>query len=220
MAFQAWFTERPPTDVTVFSDGSEQHVDGARKSHAFNAEAVGAWRGLEHAFSELSPARIWLCIDSTSVIWGIQGDAPATSQWAFLNVRSAMEQHDIQLKWSPATWASKATRPPTPLRTKEHSCAVGFETTPARRGGWWTKASAKLSRRYRQWDFTYEVKPPPELDLHRPVLHRWLALRSSRGDFDWYHRRFCHGDAKLTCSCGRNKSPEHLALCTKAQCSH
>jgi hypothetical protein len=30
-AFQAWYTDLPPTDVTVFSDGSEQHVDGARK---------------------------------------------------------------------------------------------------------------------------------------------------------------------------------------------
>ncbi|KAG0159471.1 hypothetical protein PDIDSM_6993 [Penicillium digitatum] len=53
--------------------------------------------------------------------------------------------------------------------------------------------------------------------LFRPALHRWLALRSSHGDFDWYHRKFNHEDAKLDCSCGRRKSPEHLALCHKTQ---
>lgn len=36
------------------------------------------------------------------------------------------------------------------------------------------------------------------------------------GDFDWYHRRFQHDDAKLTCSCGNKKTPEHIALCPLA----
>ncbi|KAJ5934812.1 hypothetical protein N7466_004359 [Penicillium verhagenii] len=45
------------------------------------------------------------------------------------------------------------------------------------------------------------------------TLHRWLALWSTYGDFDWYHRQYHHDDAKLTCSCGRHKSPEPIALC-------
>ncbi|KAJ5384743.1 hypothetical protein N7517_002654 [Penicillium concentricum] len=49
--------------------------------------------------------------------------------------------------------------------------------------------------------------------MQRPLLHRWLAIRSSHGDFDWYHRRFNHEDARLSCSCGINKRPEHIALC-------
>ena len=35
------------------------------------------------------------------------------------------------------------------------------------------------------------------------------------GDFAWYHQKFNHSDANLTCSCGRDKTPEHLALCRK-----
>jgi hypothetical protein len=195
---------------------------------------VGAWRGLEHTLLELSPTRIWLCIDSTSVIWGIRGDAPETSQWAFLNVHTAMEQYDIRLKWSPGHMGIEGNEAADALANQgalSEPPNEGPESLPTvsgirsicgglrddARAAWWTKASAKLSRWYRQWDFAYEVKPLPELDLHRPVLHRWLALRSSHRDFDWYHRRFQHEVAKLTCSCGRNKSPKHLALCTKAQ---
>jgi hypothetical protein len=83
------------------------------KSHVVNAEAVGAWKGLEHALSELSPMRTRLCIDSTSVIWGIRGirgDAPATSQWAFLNIHATMEQH-IQLKRSPGHMGIECDEP-------------------------------------------------------------------------------------------------------------
>ncbi|KAG0152946.1 hypothetical protein PDIDSM_1905 [Penicillium digitatum] len=74
-----------------------------------------------------------------------------------------------------------------------------------------------FSQWYRRWSDTYEIDSLPELELRRPALHRWLALRSSHGDFDWYHRKFNHEDAKLDCSCGRRKSPEHLALCHKTQ---
>lgn len=42
-------------------------------------------------------------------------------------------------------------------------------------------------------------------------------MRTAHGDFDWYHRKYNHDDAKLTCSCGRAKSPEHLALCAIAR---
>ncbi|OQD69635.1 hypothetical protein PENPOL_c002G03051 [Penicillium polonicum] len=44
--------------------------------------------------------------------------------------------------------------------------------------------------------------------MQRPLL----ALRSLHGDFEWYQRRFDHEDAKLTCTYGRVKTPEHLAL--------
>ncbi|KAF7566119.1 Dimer-Tnp-hAT domain containing protein [Pyrenophora tritici-repentis] len=72
-------------------------------SHVFDAEAVGAWRGLQHTIrqSEFNTRRIWLCIDSTSVIWCLRGDAPPTSQWAFLECHGAMETHDVSIKWAP-----------------------------------------------------------------------------------------------------------------------
>ena len=69
--FKEWWRSLPPEDVTVFSDGSEQYKDGQRRvgfgyvvyqhtrkvseglgticsvSHVFDAEAVGAWKGLQ-----------------------------------------------------------------------------------------------------------------------------------------------------------------------------
>jgi hypothetical protein len=61
------------------------------------------------------------------------------------------------------------------------------------------------------------VKPLPELDLPRATLHRLLAIRSSHGDFHWYHTKFQHADANLFCSCGLRKAPEHLVCCRKTQ---
>ena len=72
--FKNWWKSLPQEDVTVFSDGSEQsvwpargrlwfrHLPAARKvwdglgtinsvSHVFDAEAIGAWKGLKR-FSE------------------------------------------------------------------------------------------------------------------------------------------------------------------------
>ena len=75
-AFKEWWAYLPQDVVTVFSDGSEQRIDGVRHvtygyivyqgvwevgqgrgslntcSHVFDAEAVGAWRGLEHVMRD------------------------------------------------------------------------------------------------------------------------------------------------------------------------
>jgi ribonuclease HI len=127
-AFKEWRAHLPPSDVTIFSDGSEQYTkEGVKRvtygfavyqdgrqlhtgrgslrstSHVFDAEAVGAWSGLQHTIRQpdLNTRRIWLCIDSTSVIWGLRGDAPSTSQWAFLECHGAMETHHVSIKWAP-----------------------------------------------------------------------------------------------------------------------
>lgn len=54
-----------------------------------------------------------------------------------------------------------------------------------------------------------------ELDLPRAILARLLSIRTRHGDFAWYHRKYNHKDANLTCSCRQDKTPEHLALCRK-----
>ena len=114
--------------MAIFSDGSEQYTkEGVKRvtygfavyqngkqlqtgrgslnstSHVFDAEAVGAWRGLQHTIRQLefNTRRIWMCIDSTSVIWCLRGDAPPTSQWAFLECHGAMETYDVSIKWAP-----------------------------------------------------------------------------------------------------------------------
>jgi ribonuclease HI len=83
-----------------------QHGKGAINplSHVFDAEAIGAWRGLEAAIARNDGGQkptIWLCIDSTSVIWCIRGDASVTSNWAFLACHDAMKKHNVRLRWAP-----------------------------------------------------------------------------------------------------------------------
>ena len=72
-SFKKWWAQLPSSDVTIFSDGSEQNHEGTRhvtygfaiyqdgkivckgsgslhpQSHVFDAEAVGAWRRLQQA---------------------------------------------------------------------------------------------------------------------------------------------------------------------------
>ncbi|KAG0154530.1 hypothetical protein PDIDSM_98 [Penicillium digitatum] len=237
-AFQVWQESLPPTDICVFSDGSEQWQEGIKyvgygfvlmangtqidtgagainsRSHVFDAEAIGAWRGLERAIAVAPPrSKIWLCIDSTSVIWCIRGNASNSSQWAFLACHRAMEQHNITGEGALRGSAIGMEAEPTISGIR----SIFRELRNEARLRWWDTVSQKLSQWYRRWSDTYEIDSLPELELRRPALHRWLALRSSHGDFDWYHRKFNHEDAKLDCSCGRRKSPEHLALCHKTQ---
>jgi hypothetical protein len=78
------------------------------------------------------------------------------------------------------------------------------------------RQKTKLSEWYKSWELDYSPHSRiRELDLPRATLARLLSIRSMHGDFAWYHRKFNHNDAKLTCSCGRDKTPEHLALCRK-----
>lgn len=260
-AFKEWWAALPPSDVTIFSDGSEQVVDGHRQvgygyaiyqtgaqiasgygsitdmSHVFDAEAIGAWQGLKHVIHNLPEAsqqKLWLCIDSTSVIWCLQGNASPSSQWALLNCQEAMKTHNIEVKWSPGHTGiegNEAADKLADLGAKEPTWDTGFASIPTisgirsvfrtlrdtARADWWTQRSTKLSSWYKKWDTSYTVKPLEELSLSRPILHRYLALRSSHGDFAWYHTKFNHDDAVIVCSCRRSKTPEHLVLCRKAQ---
>ncbi|EDN09180.1 conserved hypothetical protein [Histoplasma mississippiense (nom. inval.)] len=216
-------------------------------SHVFDAEAVGACRALECAVKLLpcvtedsSNPQIWLCLDNTSVIWGIRGSAAASSNWAYNRCHELLRQHNVGLKWAPGHMGIEGNEEADRLAKRAVSStaapAYGLEATPTVSGvrtvakqlsqearrKWWSGACGKLSDWYRGWSFSrptveYQVKAPPELTMPRHALHRWLALRSSHGDFSWYHRRFQHADARLTCVCGHNKSPEHLVLCRHSQ---
>ncbi|EDN11159.1 conserved hypothetical protein [Histoplasma mississippiense (nom. inval.)] len=216
-------------------------------SHVFDAEAVGACRALECAVKLLpcvtedsSNPQIWLCLDNTSVIWGILGSAAASSNWAYNRCHELLRQHNVGLKWAPGHMGIEGNEEADRLAKRAVSStaapAYGLEATPTVSGvrtvakqlsqearrKWWSGACGRLSDWYRGWSFSrptveYQVKAPPELTMPRHALHRWLALRSSHGDFSWYHRRFQHADARLTCVCGHNKSPEHLVLCRHSQ---
>jgi hypothetical protein len=81
---------------------------------------------------------------------------------------------------------------------------------------WWEKHRKQLSPWYQSWELDYKIQSLPELDLPRTTLQRLLAIRTSHGDFAWYHQQYGHQDAILNCTCGRPKDPEHLVRCRKA----
>ncbi|RAL68366.1 hypothetical protein DID88_007097 [Monilinia fructigena] len=72
-------------------------------SHVFDAEAIGALKGLQCALEILQPSdgQLWMCIDSTSVIWCMRANAPNTSQWAFLECHTLIDRYKVGIIWSP-----------------------------------------------------------------------------------------------------------------------
>lgn len=145
-----------------------------------------------------------------------------------------METHMVQVKWSPGHTGIEGNEAADKLADSGalvDAWDAGFAARPTASGigtimrtlrtqarmDWWNSRSSKLSKWYKTFNLSYSVKKLLELDLPITTLHRYIAVRTSHGDFDWYHRKFQHNDAKTTCLCGKNKSPEHLVLCPKTQ---
>ena len=254
-AFKGWYQTLPSEDVVVFTDGSQEGdkigygfavyqnqkllTSGCGRldpvSINFDAEAVGAWKGLQNAITapSFSKQRIWVCLDNTGVIWGLRANAAPSSQWAYLQFHAAAETHDVRVKWCPGhcnirgnELADQLAKTGAQLPEVDKDCtptvygmkSLARKITQDARKQWWSAIERNLSPRYRSWRLDYHIRCPKELDvLTRPALHRYLAIRTGHGDFAWYHRRFRHPNAKLECSCGREKDPEHLVLCRMAQ---
>jgi hypothetical protein len=188
-SFTEWWEKLPHTDLTIFSDGSEQYYKGEHaviygyaiyisqvkiasgqgslhhQSLVFDAEAVGAWRRLQHTISLTASYpfnRIWMCIDSTLVIWGTRGTALASSQWAFLACQGAMKLHNIQVRWSPGHTGitgneeadrlanAEAKAPSQPTRLAYQPTALGIRTIAKAllehaRNTWWEAKKATIS---------------------------------------------------------------------------
>ena len=97
-AFENWYNALPPMDVVVFTDGSQ---DGDKIGYGFavyqnkkllssgcgrldpisinfDAEVVGAWKGLQRVITappSFSRQRIWVCLDNSGAIWGLRANA-------------------------------------------------------------------------------------------------------------------------------------------------
>ncbi|CZS92438.1 uncharacterized protein RAG0_02957 [Rhynchosporium agropyri] len=239
--FKEWWAELPPDVVTIFSDGSEQYDKGVKYagygyaiyqngkelhhgqgsintlSHVFDAEAIGAWEGLQRTLRDPT-------LRHKKIIHGPSHKC-----------QDAMAVYDISVRWSPGHtgiegneaadgYADVGCREPrwdggpAGQPTVSGIRSVYRELRDAALRDWWHTQEETLSTWYSSWGLTYTTKPHKELDLPRPTLQRLLAAWTSHGDFAWYHRKCNHPEStNLLCSCGKEKSPEHLVMCRKAQ---
>ena len=256
--FERWWALLQPNDMVVFSDGSEMEkklaygyaiyrpgdgegdlLDTGRASLdpcsvVFDAEALGALRGLQHAIRLANlDTRIWVCLDNTAAIWCLRGTASLTSQKHFIAFHKAADSHpgSVRIKWCPGhmdifgnEFADRMAKlglkaPPDPGSTPTLSgVKMGLrKQLAAFRIDHWNKTKQGLSQRYLAWDLDYDLNCPMELEiLSRPLLHRLLALRTGHGDFSAYHRKFNHPEdsCEMACRhCGADKTPEHIVFC-------
>jgi hypothetical protein len=203
----------------------------------FDAEAVGALRGLEAAIDvtkDQGERHIWVCLDSTAAIWCLRGNPSDTSQWAFRRFHEIADKGGdvtVGVRWCPGhegipgneradTLAKAGIGAPRDAEAGPTAAGIKMITKATMRDvvkERWSNTSLKLSSRYRKHGLVHALTEPPEMKLPRPMLHRFLAVRTGHGDFHWYHRRCQHEDAECHCSCGKKKSPEHLVWCRKAK---
>jgi ribonuclease HI len=192
----------------------------------------GACHGLQHAVQYRSwhqrDYTIHVCIDNTSVIHGLQGTAPPSSQASFLAFQEASKKTDVTIRWVPghmgiqgneeadslARAGAKESPPRTWTTTYAGARALRRQRTNQQFQDWWDLKHRDIYRYRRNGFSKATLRCPEELSLPRPTLHHLLALRSGHGDFDWYHRKFNHPNND-PCSCGRVRTPEHIVHCSK-----
>ncbi|KAK2752250.1 reverse transcriptase [Colletotrichum kahawae] len=245
-AFQDWLKTVPDNHTIIYSDGSKapngatgfgfviyrsnkriaQGCGRLSVAGVFDGEVEGARAGLRRALLTSQGQPIHICIDNTSVIQGIRGGAPDSSQAAFLEIQAAARIYTIQTHWSPGhqgikgneeadSLAKEGTTLPVPrglLATLSGIERLTQEHKQRQYRKWWRQ---EATPRYTQLGLKATLSCPPELALPRAILHYLLAARSGHGDFKQYHQRFNHTEALLTCSCVEAKEADHLVYCRK-----
>jgi hypothetical protein len=203
----------------------------------FDAEALGALQGLRKALTlpeYYGLQQITVCLDNTAAIWCLRGNPSLSGQQVFTAFHDIADAEMINVKWSPghvdiegneeADKQAKRGAESTDVDEDSGPTAAGIRSIGKKllklaAINAWTSARTRLSRHYRKYcsDFTTSNKCPASLKLNRGTLGRWLALRTTHGDFNWYHERFQHEDFNPACTCGCIKSPAHVVHCTKAR---
>ncbi|KAJ6438021.1 hypothetical protein O9K51_09443 [Purpureocillium lavendulum] len=196
-------------------------------AEVFDAEAKGALEGLRAALGLSEPERIVVCLDNLAVAKCLQGMPSDSSQKEFMEFQALAAEHGAtEIRWIPGhtnipgneqadALAKAGTSQPEPvdaLPTLAYLRKVARRRPKDAFKAWW---EASAPQQYRVLDLDATTGCPPELTLPRPLLHHLLAARTHHGDFADYHERFKHEDARLTCSCGRQKEPKHLFYCRK-----
>lgn len=207
VAHNAWHQGLPSSHTVVYTDGSEQNDESGRRvgygfvvfsngaqlasgsgalhpeTHVFDAEAVGALRGLEAAIRAAGFGDITVCVDSTSVIWGLRGDAAMSSQWAYIDFHEAARSYqglgEVDVRWSPGhegipgneiadRLADIGARDVVTGASENRPSASGVKSLLRTRKAavaaeWYAKAKARESTALAEWKLPYSLQPHDEI---------------------------------------------------------
>jgi ribonuclease HI len=198
-------------------------------AEVFDAEAAGALEGLKAALNlrELATQNIYICLDNLAAVTCLRGTPSDSSQDVFLEFQALATSHGaIQARWVPghsdipgneqadklAKAASSLPEPEGAKPTLAYLRRIARQKPKEAFEAWW---SASAPEQYKRLNLMATTGCPPELSLPRAALHHLLAARSLHGDFAAYHEKFDHVNARLVCSCGRRKAPDHIFYCRK-----
>ncbi|KAG6979879.1 hypothetical protein FocnCong_v010449 [Fusarium oxysporum f. sp. conglutinans] len=196
-------------------------------AEVIDAEATGALEGLKAALNlPGSAARdIVVCLDILAAATCLRGTPSDSSQAVFVDFQALAESHGAtQVRWIPghtdipgneqadklAKAAFSLPEPEGAQPTLAYLRKVARQKPKEAFKTWWTTS---VPEQYKRLNLKATIRCPPELSLPRAA--HLLAARSLHGDFAAYHERFNHNDARVTCSCGRRKAPDHVFYCRK-----
>ncbi|KAF5232690.1 hypothetical protein FANTH_12861 [Fusarium anthophilum] len=203
-------------------------------AEVFDAEATGALEGLKAALDlrESATQNIFICLDNLAAATCLRGTPSEFSQNVFLEFQALTTSHGaIQVRWVPghsyvpgkeqadklAKAASSLPEPEGAQPTLAYLRRIARQKPKEAFQAWW---STSAPEQYKRLNLKATTGCPPELPLPRAALHHLLAARSLHGDFAAYHERFDHVNARLICSCGRRKTPDHIFYCRKVPLRH
>ncbi|MGH7965947.1 MAG: ribonuclease H family protein [Candidatus Binatia bacterium] len=203
-------------------------------AEVFDAEAVGALEGLRAAVNlpEAEHHSIVVCLDNLAASSCLLGTASDSSQQAFLSFQDISATHgNVSVRWVPghtnipgndqadalAKAGCELPKPADAKPTLAHIRRMAKKRSKEAFQSWWQQNAPE---RYKELNLGATADCPKELLMPRPILHHLLAARSHHGDFADYHERFNHDTARITCSCGRRKTPSHIFYCRKVAPRH
>ncbi|RAL61894.1 hypothetical protein DID88_002958 [Monilinia fructigena] len=150
-------------------------------SHVFDAEAIGALKGLQSAHTTIRRRYRTMAMHRQHLCDLVQTSErfADTSQWAFLESHRLIDRHAVNIRWSPGHQGiigNEAADELADAGAKSGIVDPGLTTQPTISGigsiarglarnatsDWWYKNKSTLSGGYRQWQLDYALKEPIE----------------------------------------------------------